>query len=77
VIGALGGPVVVGGDFNLVDLETCLPPGYASDSDGAVQFVVAATPTGLGEPRLVGMADTTDHPALLVTLAGDTVDAAA
>ena len=68
VASALQGPVVVAGDFNLVDLRTCLPPGYASDSDGAVQFV-AATATGLREPRLVGMAETTDHPALLVTLA--------
>jgi hypothetical protein len=68
VVSSLQGPVVVAGDFNLVDLRTCLPPGYASDSDGSVQFVVAAATTGLREPRLVGMAETTDHPALLVTL---------
>ena len=64
----LGGPVVVGGDFNLPGLSTSLPPGQLASSDGGVQFVVAA---GLADPRdaqVLGMAGTTDHPALAVAL---------
>ncbi|WP_203711030.1 hypothetical protein [Asanoa siamensis] len=57
--------LVVGGDFNLGDLSTCLPAGYADDSDGGLQHVAVTGPGG--RLRLVDMAGTTDHPALAVT----------
>jgi hypothetical protein len=62
------GTVVVGGDFNLGGLESCLPPHYVSVSDGGLQFVVAAAAVGSVRSRLLGLAGSTDHPALLVSL---------
>lgn len=62
------GTVVVGGDFNLGRLERCLPPGYVSASDGGLQFVVAAGTAVSVRSRLLGLAGSTDHPALLVSV---------
>jgi hypothetical protein len=62
-----GRRVVVGGDFNLGDLATCLPPRYVADSDGGVQHVAVVGPARTGRQRVIDMAGTTDHPALAVT----------
>ncbi|MEV0720827.1 endonuclease/exonuclease/phosphatase family protein [Asanoa sp. NPDC050611] len=59
--------VVVGGDFNLGDLTSCLPPHYVADSDGGVQHVAVAGTARTGRQRVIDMAGTTDHPALAVT----------
>jgi len=69
VVPAFPGPVVVGGDFNLGSLSTCLPTGYADGSDGGVQHVAVAGVAGPSRNRLIDMAGTTDHPGLSVTLA--------
>jgi hypothetical protein len=68
VLAGIRGPVIVGGDFNLDKLATCLPPSYPSKSDGALQYVVAARHDGPMRGRPVGMSETTDHPALLVSV---------
>ncbi|GIF62385.1 hypothetical protein Ais01nite_04200 [Asanoa ishikariensis] len=65
---AFPGPVVVGGDFNLGDLSTCLPTAYADGSDGGLQHVAVAGAAGPGRRSVIDMAGTTDHPALSVTL---------
>lgn len=57
-------PTVAGGDFNLVDLRGCLPAGWTSTGDGAVQHVLTDGPP-VRSTSVVPMHDT-DHPALLV-----------
>jgi hypothetical protein len=72
VLAGVRGPVIVGGDFNLDGLGACLPVTYTSRSDGALQYVVAGRHQGpIRGPirgRPLGMRDTTDHPALLVSV---------
>ncbi|MEV4534384.1 hypothetical protein AB0J82_11200 [Asanoa sp. NPDC049518] len=67
---AFPGRVVVGGDFNLGSLSTCLPSAYADGSDGGLQHVAVAGAGGPSWRTVIDMAGTTDHPALSVTLAG-------
>ncbi|MHA6616671.1 endonuclease/exonuclease/phosphatase family protein [Pseudonocardia sp. DLS-67] len=67
-------PVVVGGDLNLgsgggPDLSSCLPAGSALADDGGQQHVVATPEFVVESSRAIEMHETTDHPALLVTLA--------
>lgn len=61
-------PTVLGGDLNLPDPRSCVPPGYLRRGDGGVQSVVATDDFVVDDARTVNMAGTTDHPALLVTL---------
>jgi hypothetical protein len=59
VVAAFPGPVVVGGDFNLGNVSTCLPPGFAAGSDGGVQHVIVRA-AGQGRGRhVIDMAGTT------------------
>lgn len=69
VVGRLAGPVVVGGDFNLAALTTCLPDGFRAESDGGLQYVVTG-PAARGTARVLGLRGT-DHPALLVSRVQD------
>ncbi|SNS74991.1 Endonuclease/Exonuclease/phosphatase family protein [Asanoa hainanensis] len=62
------GPVVVGGDFNLGNLTTCLPGSYEDGSDGGLQHVAVTGAPGQARRSIIDMAGTTDHPALSVTL---------
>jgi len=64
-------PTVLGGDLNLgsPELRSCLPAGYTHRDDGGVQQIVATPGFAVSSSRLIDMAGTTDHPALLVTLA--------
>ena len=61
-------PTVLGGDLNLPDPRSCVPPGYVRRGDGGVQSVVATDDFVVDAARTVDMAGTTDHPGLLVTL---------
>jgi hypothetical protein len=60
---------VLGGDFNLGDLRSCLPPGYLDRGDGGVQHILATADLAVGPGRSIGMGGTTDHPGLLVAMA--------
>jgi hypothetical protein len=60
------GPTVVGGDFNLVAAD--LPVGVDQAGDGGVQHVVGAGGLTVAAARTIDMEQTTDHPALLVTV---------
>jgi endonuclease/exonuclease/phosphatase family metal-dependent hydrolase len=62
-------PTVLGGDLNLTDPRSCVPPGYVRRGDGGVQQVVATDDFVVDAAGTVDMARTTDHPGLLVTLA--------
>jgi hypothetical protein len=67
----IGDPIILGADLNLAargspSPQSCLPRGYQSTDDGALQDVVVSS--GI-EPRshsVIDMRGTTDHPALLV-----------
>jgi hypothetical protein len=61
-------PTVLGGDLNLSDPRSCVPPGYVRRGDGGVQHVLATDDLAVDDARTVDMAGTTDHPGLLVTL---------
>lgn len=69
----LEGPTVIGGDFNLryggePDVQECVPDGWFRKGDGSVQHVFVA---GLDFERTEKLpVDGTDHPGLLVELAG-------
>jgi hypothetical protein len=66
-----GDPIILGADLNLAasgspSPQSCLPRGYRSTDDGALQDVVVSS--GI-EPRshsVIDMRGTTDHPGLLV-----------
>ena len=66
-----GDPIILGADLNLAargspSPRSCLPHGYRSIDDGALQDVVVSPPI---EPRthsVIDMRGTTDHPGLLV-----------
>jgi hypothetical protein len=73
VVAGFHGPVVVGGDFNLGNLSTCRPPGETADSDGGLQHVAIFGAAGPHLTRVIDMAGTTDHPALLVALRSTSV----
>jgi endonuclease/exonuclease/phosphatase family metal-dependent hydrolase len=67
-------PLVLGGDLNLgsgdsADLESCLPAGAAVADDGGQQHVVVTPEFVVDSSRTIDLRGTTDHPALLVTLA--------
>jgi endonuclease/exonuclease/phosphatase family metal-dependent hydrolase len=67
-------PLVLGGDLNLgsgdsADLRTCLPAGSAVADDGGQQHVVVTPEFVVDSSRTIDLRGTTDHPALLVTLA--------
>ena len=68
VVSAFPGPVVVGGDFNLGNLSTCRSSTGAADSDGGLQHVAVFGVNSPHRSRVIDMAGTTDHPALLVSL---------
>ena len=61
-------PTLLGGDLNLGDPRSCVPPGYVRRGDGGVQHVLATDDFIVDAARTVDMAGTTDHPGLLVTL---------
>jgi endonuclease/exonuclease/phosphatase family metal-dependent hydrolase len=68
-------PLVVGGDLNLgsgdgAELRACLPRGSALVDDGGEQHVVATPELAVEDTRAIDLRGTTDHPGLLVTLAG-------
>ena len=73
VLAGRGGPVVAAGDLNLWagravrPLSACLGAGPLGHTDDGVQHVLSADLAAVGA-RAVGMAGTTDHPGLLVTL---------
>jgi hypothetical protein len=67
-------PAVVAADFNLgvggtTDVRSCLPAGSSRQDDGAVQHVVAGAGYAVVAANTVDMGQSTDHAALLVTLA--------
>lgn len=67
-------PTVLGGDLNLStgsspDVRSCVPAGYTRRDDGQVQHVLATADLAVLSSRSLGMGGTTDHPALLVTVA--------
>jgi hypothetical protein len=61
-------PTVLGGDLNLDDARSCVPPGYVQRGDGGVQHILATDDFAVDAAGTVDMARTTDHPGLLVTL---------
>jgi endonuclease/exonuclease/phosphatase family metal-dependent hydrolase len=66
--------LVLGGDLNLgsgdsADLTSCLPAGSAVADDGGQQHVVVTPEFVVESSRTIDLRGTTDHPALLVTLA--------
>ncbi|MEV0001845.1 endonuclease/exonuclease/phosphatase family protein [Micromonospora sp. NPDC050980] len=67
-------PTVLGGDLNLraggvPDVRSCVPPDYRRIDDGARQQVIATDDLTICCHRAVDMGGSTDHPALLATLA--------
>lgn len=67
-------PLVLGGDLNLgsgdsADLRSCLPAGSAVADDGGQQHVVVTPEFVVDSSRTIDLRGSTDHPALLVTLA--------
>jgi hypothetical protein len=69
-----GGRARVAGDFNLSHdgspgLRGCMPRGYLSRTDGGLQHLLATVDFTVLASIRVDMAGTTDHPALLVTVA--------
>lgn len=66
----------IGGDFNLVylpgyvwNVQDCVPSGWFRKGDGDVQHVMASDHySPAGDPIVLDMGDTTDHPALLVQM---------
>ncbi|WP_432824628.1 endonuclease/exonuclease/phosphatase family protein [Dactylosporangium sp. CA-092794] len=68
---AAGGyvPTVVAGDLNLPQAAASCVPGYRRADDGAVQHVLASEEFTVAAGTAIDMALSTDHPALLVTLA--------
>jgi endonuclease/exonuclease/phosphatase family metal-dependent hydrolase len=65
VLGA-GAQTVISGDFNLP--QPPVPPGLRIAGDSAMQHVVVTDGFAIWSSRAIGMAGTTDHPALLVRL---------
>ena len=69
-------PVIVGADLNLSggqspNVQSCIPPSFVRTDDGGTQDIVASAPLTITATRSIDMHDTTDHPSLLVDLAGD------
>jgi hypothetical protein len=63
-------PLVVGADLNLGPaVRSCLPAGTGLADDGGVQTVAVTAELAVADRRTIDMHGTTDHPALLVTLA--------
>jgi endonuclease/exonuclease/phosphatase family metal-dependent hydrolase len=73
VVAAFKRPAVIGGDFNLGNLSTCRPADYVGDDDGGLQHVAVFGAAGQHRTRVIDMAGTTDHPALLVALRSTSV----
>ncbi len=67
-------PAVLGGDLNLgrQGARACVPAGFADVDDGGVQHVLGTPGATATFSAPIGMAGTTDHPALLATLTLDT-----
>jgi hypothetical protein len=73
-----GRATVVAGDFNLrynqwnpfqPNVQDCVPSGFFRKGDGSVQHIMAASARfNFVATEVIGMAGTTDHPALLVRL---------
>jgi len=68
-------PLILGADLNLrsddsPDPQSCLPAGYHRVDDGARQDVVTSPGLTVRSRALIDMHGTTDHPGLLVDLAG-------
>ena len=66
-----GEATIVGGDLNIAvggspSLQACLPPGYRTADDGAVQYVVVSPDVTVRSREILNMRGTTDHPGLLV-----------
>ncbi len=70
VLPGFGEPALVSGDFNLLPdaLRGCVPAGWVQATDGGLQHLVASGGYTVISSTRLGMAGTTDHPALLVTL---------
>lgn len=62
-------PMIVGGDFNLLDpaIRACAPPTWSSTGDGDVQHVLTTAAAHITATRRITLHDT-DHPGLLVDL---------
>ncbi|TCC00152.1 endonuclease/exonuclease/phosphatase family protein [Micromonospora zingiberis] len=66
-------PTLVSGDLNLrhggsPDVRSCVPAGYRHRHDGGVQQLIATPDVTIESTRSIGMNQTTDHAAFLVTL---------
>jgi hypothetical protein len=57
---------VISGDLNL--MQPPVPLGLRIAGDGTMQHVVVTDGLAIWSSRVIGMAGTTDHPALLVRL---------
>jgi hypothetical protein len=69
----LSRPTVVAGDMNLryqgdPNVQDCNPSGFYRKGDGSVQHVFASNDLAFVSGTKLSMADTTDHPAWLVTV---------
>ncbi|MFC4017345.1 endonuclease/exonuclease/phosphatase family protein [Micromonospora sp. GCM10011542] len=69
-------PTVLIGDLNLrhggaPDVQSCVPPGYLRDDDGALQHIIATTDVTICCSRPVDLRGATDHPGLVATLTID------
>ncbi|WP_432993896.1 endonuclease/exonuclease/phosphatase family protein [Dactylosporangium sp. CA-233914] len=63
-------PTVVAGDFNLLEgAKECVPGGHPRADDGAVQYVIATADLAVTATTPFDLAQATDHPGLLVSLA--------
>jgi endonuclease/exonuclease/phosphatase family metal-dependent hydrolase len=65
-----GGPVptVIGGDFNLRQVRSCVPADHPVVDDGDVQYFLTTADLAVAGGTRVDMAGTTDHPGLYITL---------
>ena len=75
-------PTILGADLNIPaggssNLQGCLPPGYRSTDDGAVQHVVVSPGATIRSREVLDMRGTTDHPGLLVDVVGNSAHATA
>ena len=70
-------PVLLGADLNLIQggtssVRSCVPTGYVSTDDGALQHIVASADFRMASSRSIDMHGSTDHPGLLADLATST-----
>ena len=61
-------PTVVGGDFNLRQVGSCVPADHSVVDDGDLQYFLATADLALDGTARIDLAGTTDHPGLYVAL---------